>query len=175
MELPAETPDQVRSFVQDLRSIVEDAGIAVEKGGETGRTWWIAAELADRLVELEWRSDQGFRLYDPDSDGYGDGPIEKFREPRMAAVRTKQYLQNGEFQEAGRWLRTMRELRGLSQEVLAAHLGIRQAAISKIEGRNEVLLSSLREVTEALGGRLEVRARFPDCELSLTPRNKTIV
>ena len=39
---------------------------------------------------------------------------------------------------------------------------VRQASISKLERQDDVLVSTLRRQVEALGGQLEVRARFPD-------------
>ena len=54
----------------------------------------------------------------------------------------------------------------LTQEELA-DLDIRQAAISKLEHQQDILIQTLRYV-EALGGELEVRAKFPDREVILT-------
>jgi transcriptional regulator with XRE-family HTH domain len=49
---------------------------------------------------------------------------------------------------------------GVTQEQLARLLDIRQAAISKIERRDDVLLSTLTAYVRALGGELEIMARF---------------
>ena len=51
---------------------------------------------------------------------------------------------------------------GMTQERLAKSLDVRQAAISKLEHRDDVLLSTLTSYVEALGGTLEVVARFGD-------------
>jgi transcriptional regulator with XRE-family HTH domain len=56
---------------------------------------------------------------------------------------------------------------GVTQEQLAGLLDIRQAAISKIERRDDVLLSTLSAYVRALGGELEIMARFGDHELRL--------
>ena len=50
----------------------------------------------------------------------------------------------------------------MSQEELAAQLSVGQSAISKLERRADVHLSTLRHFVAALGGVLELRARFPD-------------
>ena len=59
-------------------------------------------------------------------------------------------------------LRDLRRMRGVSQEVLAATLDVRQAAVSKLEHRNDVLVSSLRATIQAMGGELRITASFPD-------------
>jgi transcriptional regulator with XRE-family HTH domain len=56
---------------------------------------------------------------------------------------------------------------GVTQEQLARLPDIRQAAISKIERRDDVLLSTLTTYVRALGGELEIMARFGDHALRL--------
>jgi transcriptional regulator with XRE-family HTH domain len=61
-------------------------------------------------------------------------------------------------------LRGLREARGLTQEEMAERLEIRQVSVSRMEARSDVRVSTLRAVIEAMGGELEIRARFPDAE-----------
>jgi transcriptional regulator with XRE-family HTH domain len=61
-------------------------------------------------------------------------------------------------------LRELREARGLTQAEMAERLEIRQVSVSKMEARSDVHVSTLRSVIEALGGRMEIRAVFPDAE-----------
>lgn len=56
---------------------------------------------------------------------------------------------------------------GVTQEQLAGLLDIRQAAISRIERRDDVLLSTLAAYVRALGGELVIMARFGDHALRL--------
>ncbi|HVC97362.1 MAG TPA: helix-turn-helix transcriptional regulator, partial [Pirellulales bacterium] len=56
----------------------------------------------------------------------------------------------------------MRQERGVSQEALAERLNVKQATYSKMERREDVRVSSLRRVIEAMGGRLLIQAIFPD-------------
>lgn len=69
--------------------------------------------------------------------------------------------------EAGLSLAKLRQARRLSQEVLAERLGARQASVSKLERRSDLHLSTLRAYVEALGGTLEITARFPDGDVRL--------
>lgn len=59
-------------------------------------------------------------------------------------------------------LREVREARERSQRVVGEVLHINQAAVSKIERRTDMYVSTLRSFIEAMGGELEIIARFPD-------------
>lgn len=66
---------------------------------------------------------------------------------------------------------TLEELRvalGISQEELADLLEVQQPAISKLERRNDMRVSTLREVIEALGGELKLVAKFRDRTVDLS-------
>lgn len=56
----------------------------------------------------------------------------------------------------------LRQARGLSQKMLAEVLHVQQPSIAKMEKRTDMYLSTLRSHIEAMGGKLEVVARFPD-------------
>lgn len=59
-------------------------------------------------------------------------------------------------------LHELRQARGLSQRTLAEVLQVQQPSIAKLEKRTDMYLSTLRNHIEAMGGELEVVARFPD-------------
>jgi DNA-binding XRE family transcriptional regulator len=59
-------------------------------------------------------------------------------------------------------LAELRRARGLSQKTLAGVLHVDQASISKMERRTDMYISTLRSHIEAMGGELEIVARFPD-------------
>ena len=59
-------------------------------------------------------------------------------------------------------LRELRKARQLTQASVARELGISQDAISRLERRSDLLLSTLRRTVEAMGGTLSLIARFPD-------------
>ena len=62
----------------------------------------------------------------------------------------------------------MRQARGLSQKVLAELLHVQQPSIAKLEKRTDMYLSTLRSHIEAMGGELEVIARFPDGSVKIS-------
>jgi len=54
----------------------------------------------------------------------------------------------------------LREARDLTQEQLARLLHVSQAAVSKMERRADMYITTLQGVIKAMGGRLEIRAVF---------------
>jgi transcriptional regulator with XRE-family HTH domain len=71
-----------------------------------------------------------------------------------AARRTKELL--GEL-----LLSEVRQATGKSQREVAKALGIKQPSLSKLEGQTDMQISTLQKIVKALGGELEVFARFP--------------
>jgi DNA-binding XRE family transcriptional regulator len=59
-------------------------------------------------------------------------------------------------------LNELRAARAITQEHLASILGVRQAAVSKMEKRADMYVSTLRHFVRAMGGELEIRAVFSD-------------
>jgi predicted transcriptional regulator len=65
-------------------------------------------------------------------------------------------------------LNELRNARGLSQKMLAEALRIQQPAIAKLEKRTDMYISTLRSHINAMGGDLEVIARFPDGDVRIS-------
>jgi predicted transcriptional regulator len=65
-------------------------------------------------------------------------------------------------------LHELRQARQRSQQELARVLKVQQPAIAKLEHRADMYVSNLRRYVEALGGTLEITARFPDGEVTIT-------
>ena len=59
-------------------------------------------------------------------------------------------------------LHELRRARGLSQKALAEVLHVEQPAIAKMEKRADMYILTLRSHIEAMGGALEIVARFPE-------------
>lgn len=58
--------------------------------------------------------------------------------------------------------REIRERQKIEQVELATELGIGQEAVSRLERRNDTLVSALRRTVETMGGELHIVAEFPD-------------
>ena len=65
-------------------------------------------------------------------------------------------------------LRQVREARERSLEEVAKQLHIKQAAVSKLERRTDIYLSTLRDFIEAMGDKLEIVAHFPGHSVHIT-------
>src|SRR5438132_13149537 len=65
-------------------------------------------------------------------------------------------------------LHELRQAREQSQEDLARELKVGQPAVAKLERRADMYVSNLRRYIEALGGSLEITARFPEGAVSIT-------
>jgi hypothetical protein len=59
-------------------------------------------------------------------------------------------------------LRDLRKAHRRSRVELAKRLGVNQAAVSRMECRTDLYVSTLRDHVRAMGGELEIIARFPD-------------
>jgi DNA-binding XRE family transcriptional regulator len=59
-------------------------------------------------------------------------------------------------------LQQLRKAIGKTQTAIAKKLKVGQHAVSKLETRSDMYLSTLRGFVEAMGGELELVAKFPD-------------
>jgi DNA-binding XRE family transcriptional regulator len=64
-------------------------------------------------------------------------------------------------------LAEVRKARKMTQNRLAELLHVNQGAVSKIEKRTDMYLSTLRSYVQAMGGNLEIKAVFPEGEILL--------
>jgi len=90
--------------------------------------------------------------------------VRNFRELREKMSPERRAMNEAETE---RMLREMaldqlRAARELTQENLAQIFGVSQGAISRLERRTDMYVSTLAKFIEAMGGQLEIRAVFPD-------------
>lgn len=64
-------------------------------------------------------------------------------------------------------LSALRKKAGKTQAEMAAALGTSQAAVSKLEGRGDFLLSTLLSYVEALGGRISLQIDIDDSRFAI--------
>lgn len=79
---------------------------------------------------------------------------------KAAKQKTQQMLKEMPLQE-------LRQAHQMSQERLAELLSTKQANVSRIERRTDMYISTLRSYIEAMGGELDIVARFPDGEVHI--------
>ena len=66
-------------------------------------------------------------------------------------------------------LQALRKSRQVTQVDLAKAMQVEQAAVSKLEHRDDMYVSTLRSYVQALGGELKLVASFPDGDIALRP------
>lgn len=71
-------------------------------------------------------------------------------------------------------LHELRKTRTVSQQELASRLAVGQPAVAKLERRGDMFVSNLRRYVEALGGTLELAARFPDGTVEIATEEKAV-
>lgn len=95
-----------------------------------------------------------------------DIAVEKLGEERVRQIEREAAAELAqEHLEAN--LRAVREMAGKTQVELARAAGVSQAELSRNESAGDHLVSTLRRYAEALGGELEVLARFGDKTVKL--------
>ena len=87
-------------------------------------------------------------------------PVTPERRARIDAIK-QEMLQEMELYQ-------LREQAEVSQVELAKRLKTAQGAVSRLERQPDMLLSTLREYVRAIGGQLEVRAKFKNREIVLS-------
>lgn len=150
-----------------LSNELPDCEVAVDPPHKPSGNWWIDVRRGKRLVTAEYRRGKGFGLFKEDG-GYGDGPVEIYRSPERMVRRLVQLFAPGKAVSKDLRLKDVRELFGLSQTELADKAGVKQSAMSRLENRHDIKLSTLSAAVRALGGHLEIRAHFPDSSMSIS-------
>jgi DNA-binding XRE family transcriptional regulator len=62
----------------------------------------------------------------------------------------------------------LRQARELTQQTLGETLHVGQTAIAKMEKRADMYVGNLRRFIEAMGGELDIVARFPDGDVKIS-------
>jgi transcriptional regulator with XRE-family HTH domain len=70
-------------------------------------------------------------------------------------------------------LTEIRQLVGLTQEDVAKKLGIKQPTLSKLESQDDMYISTLRRLVEALGGKLEMVVHLPAGDIRIQQFEKS--
>jgi DNA-binding XRE family transcriptional regulator len=162
--------NQIERLMSGLVSALPAVKTTVDRPANPSGTWWVDIELDGHSAVVEWRPSRGFGVSASVAKVYGDGPDEVFDDVDAALDRLIVLLREREFTHPPRelLLRRIRNIRRVSQKDLAAKLGVNQATVSKIERQSDMYLSTLRRLIAAMGGALEIRARFPEGVFRIT-------
>lgn len=161
--------NKIEGLASSIKERLPSAEIVLDPPSGAGGTWWLDIHLGDRGVVVEWRPAMGFGISSTPAEGYGEGSDEFYENMEDAIGRTLEVLVNGvPTQTTGQLaLRRLREVSHMSPMELAESMGVRQSTISKMERQRDLNVSTLRRFVQALGGVLELKARFPDRTISI--------
>jgi DNA-binding transcriptional regulator YiaG len=159
--------------IERLRNLVAErfptASFVLDSPDEPNGFWWLDIYLNDYHVAVEWRPSQGFGVSTPSDDDFGPGADEIYESTTSAFGRIRELIlsQTKTRHSVDLPLRKLRESLQLTQAEIAKRLEINQATLSRIERRSDMFIGTLRNLVEALGGSLELTARFPEATVRI--------
>jgi DNA-binding Xre family transcriptional regulator len=156
--------NSLETLAKEIQLEIPAAKIDIDKPQANSGIWYMDVTLNDHSVTISWQPDRLFGLATPESVVYGEKAHELYSERLSAAQRVLQLLRSGQKTSGTRIVKfkDMRPARGVTQQTLAKKLRMEQGSLSKFEKRKNVQIRTLRKVIDALGGELEIYARFPD-------------
>lgn len=160
----SKTNTPIQSLEKQLRKRFPYAEISLDVPRSVKGTWFLDVEQDEHLVLIQWQKDHGFGVSCSSQHAYGERPDEVYQDDEAALARTISLLLSKSYTAppAAVRLRELRKERGVSQIELAAMLAVQQGAVSKLERRHDMLLSTVRQVVRSMGGTLQIIAKFPD-------------
>ena len=140
------------------------ASVSVDAPRSATGTWWLDVAVDGNQLHVAWSPTHGFGISSDDPAAFGEGHDEVYPDLKEAWPRVQELLLAGSRTNPGiaGALRGLRAERHIPQTLLASRMDIQQAAVSKLERRQDMLLSTLRSFVTNLGGELELTVRFPD-------------
>jgi len=157
----------IEEFIGEATSLIPSLQISVDQPDHPDAIYWLDIRIEDFAINLSWSNERGFGFY-TEALSYGERPDEIYKRPAMAARRLQQlYLSRNEHNpdQIVPWLRQLRALVDMPQTTVAEKLHIQQAAISRLESRSDIKLSSFLAYMQALDIQLEIKVHNADFEM----------
>ena len=158
----------MNTLIEQLREMIQgrfpEAHLALDRPDNLQASWWLDLAVGEQEVTIEWRPQLGFGVSARPDAVFGERSDEIYESLDDAFNRIKQLILSRTTTAAPpeMSLADLRRHREISQEELAQRLAIRQASVSKMERREDLLLGTLKSMVHAMGGVLEIRAHFDD-------------
>lgn len=168
-------PQAIATFTALVRSTFPGMSMEIDAPAADDGGWWIDVASGSFRTTLLWQQGHGFGVFTSE-EGYGDRPDETYRTPERAFRRFGQLVETHR-RDAGihpLQLRDVRALVGIQQATVADRMHVKQAAVSKLEARQDMKLSTVASYVAALGGRVEMRVVFDDFAVNVVlPEEET--
>jgi DNA-binding XRE family transcriptional regulator len=158
--------DHIDEVISEMKARVPGVKTRVERAESPRGPVWIDVTNGRAGVAVEWRQGMGFGVTSLPTAGQGEAADEVYPSTIELVDRVEELLGGKARTEPPHEavLRQLRERRRISQEDLARRLGVSQPNVCRLERRVDMNIRTLRSVVEALGGHLEIVARFDDDE-----------
>lgn len=156
----------IETLQKHLAHDCPDATTSLDKPRKQTGVWFLDFVRNGHAVQVQWQAKNGFGVSATPNPGYGTGPDEVYQDEMAIRYRVLSLLLSQTFTSPPPpvSLAEIRRKQGFSQSDIADTLGKKQAAVSRLEGRDDWKISSLREYCRSLGAELEVTAKFPNGE-----------
>jgi transcriptional regulator with XRE-family HTH domain len=156
--------NSIEKLRSELSSRFPDVSVKLDPPADESGLWQLDVRPSSGpWVVVEWKADRGFGVSTPGGDDYGLKPDELYPNAKAACDRVVRLILSGGRTEppAAVRLGEIRQAHGLSQSQVAERAGIKQAAVARIEGRDDILLSTLNRLVTAMGGTVSIQVHFP--------------
>lgn len=162
--------EHIEEIVREIEARLPGVRTRVEPTENPRGPAWIDVTNGKYGVAIEWRQGMALGLSSLGTDSIGEGADETYYSTVELIDRIEELFNTGQRTSppTAALLKTLREHRRLSQEDLAQRLGVSQPNISRLERRVDMNIRTLRAVVEAIGGQLEIVARFGDETVRIT-------
>jgi DNA-binding transcriptional regulator YiaG len=159
--------NQIEVMRDALGCMFPHAQISLLRPSRANGFWSMDVRMPEGYhLAIDWRAEDGFGLTSDAEHGYGEPADERYREFGPALMRSASLIKNSS-ETVPPYTVRIKELRQklkLSQEEVALRMGVNQAAVSKLEGREDTHVGTLQNYIRALGGRLVMRAAFDELD-----------
>jgi plasmid maintenance system antidote protein VapI len=170
-EKESPTMTEIERLHEALGAELPDAFLRLDRPRSEAGEWWLDANHHGHTVHVQWSPKRGFGVTASQFDeGFGEKPEEvyaTFADVHHRVLSLLLHRQHTSPPEAV-FLRELRRKVHATQTEVATRMGVAQAAVSKLERREEITLRSLERYVHAIGGELELRVRVGDEVFTLT-------
>ncbi|RKI70346.1 helix-turn-helix domain-containing protein [Corallococcus sp. AB049A] len=163
----------IQSLLNSVQKALPDVSVQVDAPERTEGHWFLDFDSSGHKVTVEWHPSRGFGVSAALEDGYGEGPEEIFTDPEATSSRVIDLLSHRTYTRPpdAVLLRELRSLSRMTQAEIAQRLGIAQGAVSRMERRRDMSVLTLRRLIGAMGGQLDLVARFKDKSVRISQFN----
>lgn len=156
--------NKIEKLCKQLTDDCPEASVSLDKPKKASGTWFLDMQREGHSVQVQWQAKHGFGVSSSANALYGEGPDEVYGDDQAVRHRVLSLLLSRSETSpppAVRLAELRREL-GISQIELAERLSVQQGAVSRMERRDDIKISSLREYCLSLGCNLKLMAMFPN-------------